>query len=185
MSYEKLEKELKELPQNFIVGFIVGSDRYEETNLHLLEFFVNKLGYSGSYVTINRPYDNLIFTLDKHKIKMDKLFFIDCITRNIGGVERNAPNCLFLDSPSNLTDLGIALHEYVSLTKDSKRFLFLDSLSTLFVHNDRTTMMRFIHYITGKMRLWNINGIMISLHEETDKKIIAELSQFCDKIVRV
>jgi len=183
--YNKLEKELKDLPQNFIVGFVVSSNKYEETNLHLLEFFVNKLGYSGSYVTVNRPYENLVFTLDKHKINMDKLFFIDCITKNIGGAEKNIPNCLFLDSPSSLTDLGIALHEYVSLTKDKKRFLFLDSLSTLFIHNDRNTMMRFIHYITGKMRLWNISGIMISLHEETDKNIIAELSQFCDKIIKV
>lgn len=185
MVFNKIEKELRNLPPNFIIGLVVSSDKYEETNLHLLELLVNKMGYSGSYVTVNKPYDNLVFNLDKHKIKRDKLFFIDCITKNLGGVERNTPNCVFLDSPSSLTDLGIALHEYVSLTKDNKRFLFIDSLSTLFMHNDRNTMMKFIHYITGKMRLWNISGIMISLHDETDKKVIAELSQFCDKIIRI
>ena len=46
-------------------------------------------------------------------------------------------------------------------------------------------MMRFIHYLTGKIRLWNISGVMISLHEESDKKVIGEISQFCDKIIRV
>jgi len=185
MVYEKLEKEMKDLPENFIVGLVVSSDKYEETNLHLLELLVNKMGYSGSYITINRPYENIIFMLNKHNIKVDNLFFIDCITKKIGGVEKSAPNCLFLDSPQHLTDLGIALHEYVSLTKDTKRFLFLDSLSTLFIHNDQTTMMRFIHYLTGKIRLWNISGVMISLHEESDKKVIGEISQFCDKIIRV
>ncbi len=182
---EKLEKSMKDLPDNFIVGLVVKSDDYEQVSLHLLDVLINKMGNTGSYVAINKPYENVIHTLEKHKIDHKKLFFIDCITKKLGGENLDVSNCLFLDSPESLTELGIALHEYSTLTHNKKRFLFLDSISTLGVHNDINRVLKFIHYLTGKMRLWNINGVMVTLREETDKKLITELSQFCDKMIRV
>ena len=44
-------------------------------------------------------------------------------------------------------------------------------------------MLKFIHYLTGKIRLWNIQGIMVALHEDTDKRLISEISQFCDRMI--
>lgn len=182
---EKIEKNMKDLPDNFIIGLVVKSNNYEEVSLHLLNVLINKMGNTGSYVAINKPYENVINVLDRHKIDHNKLFFIDCITKKLGGGNLDFKNCLFLDSPENLTELGIALHEYSTLTHNKKRFLFLDSISTLGIHNDVNKVLKFIHYLTGKMRLWDINGIMITLREETDRRLIAELSQFCDKIIKV
>jgi len=44
-------------------------------------------------------------------------------------------------------------------------------------------VLKFIHYVTGKMRIFGFNGMILALHEDTDKKMIAELGQFCDKVI--
>ena len=94
-------------------------------------------------------------------------------------------DCVYLDGPSDLTNLGISLHKYFASSADNKRILYLDSISSMFLHNDNDQVMRFIHYLTGKMRVFGLNGLMLTLHEDTDKKLIGELGQFCDKIIRL
>ena len=182
---EIIEKELASLPDNFIIGLIVKADNYEEANLYMLDILMKKHGHIGSYVTVNRPYESILPYLKKNSVDTDKLFFIDCITKHANSKVPKTNNCIFLDSPSNLTDIAIALHEYVIATKNNKKFLVLDSLSTLSIHNEPMAMMKFLHYLTAKMRLWSLNGIMITLHEETDRRLISELAQFCDKMIRL
>ena len=61
-----------------------------------------------------------------------------------------------------------------------KKFLFFDSLSTLLIYNKPITVAKFIHFLSGKMRMWRVKGIIISLEKESDKELLSELSQFCD-----
>lgn len=181
---EKIEKILKALPENFILGMIVSSDKYEETKASILKYLVNTKKQTGSYVNINRPYQSMIQSLKQQKIDTGKLYFIDCITRKLGEKEQKVKNCVFVDSPKDLTDISLELHN--SFKKDFKnRFLFIDSLSTLAVYNDPEMMIKFVHYLTGKIRIWGLTGVLIALNEETDKKLIAELGQFCDKMVKI
>lgn len=182
--FEKLKKEFDALPKNFIVGLVIKSDKYEDINLKILDYFVNKKKEKGSYITVNRPYENIVEVLKEKNIDANSLYFIDCITKKLGGRAKFARNVAFIDSPKNLTELCLRLHQTVTTGKD-RTFMFMDSLSTLSIYNEPEIMLKFIHYITGKMRLWKLNGIIISLHEETDRKLIAELSQFVDKMIRV
>tara|TARA_Y100000310_G_C20035065_1_gene513525 strand:- start:87 stop:386 length:300 start_codon:yes stop_codon:yes gene_type:complete len=94
-------------------------------------------------------------------------------------------NCVFVESPEHLTDLSVALHKFFTSSNEKNRFLYIDSLSTLTIHNNLDTVLRFIHYVTGKMRIFGFNGMMLSLHEETDKRLISELGQFCDKVIHL
>ena len=180
-----LSKELSKLPPNFIIGLITNSDDYEDINMGVLDFLLKTKGSTGSYITVNRPYINVIDVLKANNIDHKKLHFIDCITKTLGGKVSKVPNCEFVESPSHLTDIAIALHKYVSSSNEKNRFLHVDSLSTLCIHNDTSSVLKFVHYLTGKMRLFGLNGIIISLREETDKKLIGELSQFCDKMIHI
>ena len=182
--FEKLKKEFDNLPENFIVGLIIKSENYEDINLKILDYFINKKKEKGSYITVNRPYENIVQVFREKNINVDNLYFIDCITKRLGGKPGFARNVVFIDSPENLTDLSLRLHQAVATNKE-RTFVFMDSLSTLSIYNNPEVMLKFIHYLTGKMRLWKLNGIIISLHEETDKRIIAELSQFVDKMIKI
>ncbi len=161
------------------------SDKYEEANMHLLSFLVNRKKASGSYVAISKPYNYTLNLLGNKGIKTDNIHFIDCLTKSLGSKAINAKNCVFVESPAHLTELGIALHNYFTSSEQKNRFLYIDSISSLLIHNSIDAVLKFVHYVTGKMRVFGFNGMLLSLHEETDKKLIGQLSQFCDKVIHL
>jgi len=123
--------------------------------------------------------------LKNNNIKTDNIFFIDCITKSLGGKLPEGPNCVLIDSPAHLTELGIALHDYFTSSGEKNRFLYIDSISSLLIHNNLDSILKFVHSVTGKMRVFGFNGIMLSLREETDQKLISHLGQFCDKVIHL
>ena len=55
----------------------------------------------------------------------------------------------------------------------------------MLIHNKPKVLAIFIHSILVKMRLKNMSGILISIEEETNKEILAELTQSCDKVIKI
>ena len=183
----KIRKEIKNLPENFIILFVTTAKNYMKVNLSILRVFVNEKKFYGIYVTINRPYNSLVKLLKKEGININRMFFIDCISETVGGKMEMRENCLFLASPKNLTELGIALTEATSgIGGKANRFLFLDSLSTMAIYNSFTTLTQFAHFLTARIRLHGLKaGILISLERSVDKKLLLTISQLCDRVVEV
>lgn len=184
ISPAKIQKELKSLPNGYIILILVDAVNYVRVNLEILKYLLNKKKIPGIYITVNRPYENMVKTLEQNGIDTKKLFFIDAITQTVGGNPERKDSVIFVASPQNLTDVGIALSEALESIKASDKFLFLDSLSTLLIYNSTGTIAKFSHFIASKMRLEGFKGIFISIEKETDETLIKTLSQFCDKTIR-
>ena len=182
---EKLKKELKGMPKNFIVGIIMPNNSYEDLNMNLLRYIINDKKSSGAYVSISKPYNHTLSLLKKSGISSNNIHFIDCITKGLGTSLQGDSKCTLVNGPSNLTELGIVLHNFFISSKEKNRFLYIDSISSLCIHNSLDSVLKFMHFITAKMRVFELSGVMLSMHEETDQKIISNLSQFCDKIVHL
>ncbi len=181
-----LVKELNKVKKEEIVLILSDEKKYLETNLKILNTLTNKLDEKGIYVTVNRPFDSLNKLLEKNKIKTKNIFFIDAITLTVVGEAKEVPNCLFINSPNSLTELGIALGEaFSAMKKKEDRFIFFDSLSTLLIYNQSKSVAKFAHFLTGRMRQWKIKGVLISLQKHVDARLIAQVSQFCDRIIEV
>ncbi|MBI5224987.1 hypothetical protein HY989_03885 [Candidatus Micrarchaeota archaeon] len=183
----KLEKELRELPRHYIVMLVSDSEKYLNANQNALKLLMKQGNSEGIYVTFNRPYETLLASLAKEKIDVDRLYFLDLITQTTGKRGERTENCIFLPSPRNLTELSIALTQLVERMGDTAgdRFIFMDSLSTMLIYNSAGTVAQFTHFLVSKMRIWNVGMIMVSMEKESDQKLISDLSQFCDKVIRI
>lgn len=146
---------------------------------------VNRKKAFGSYVAISKPYNHIQNSLKNKGINTDNIHFIDCITKGLGGKICEGDKCVLIESPAHLTELSVVLHEFFTSSGDKNRFIYIDSISTPGIHNTPDQVLKFVHYLTGKMRIFGFNGIMLALHEETDKKLISELGQFCDKVIHL
>ena len=51
------------------------------------------------------------------------------------------------------------------------------------MYQPKDIVTRFARSLMGRIRENKMNGIMIGLHEDTDRKLIGELSLVCDKVV--
>ena len=108
------------------------------------------------------------------------IIFIDAVTKTAGGEIEKKKECLFIGNPEKLSDISVAMDQAVTAIAGKEKFLFFDSLSTLLLYNKPLTVARFIHFLAGKMRVWKVKGIIISLEKESDKELIEELMQVCD-----
>lgn len=177
-----IKEEIECLADNPIVTFLVPTNTYVQTNIEILKALVNEKKLPGIYITVNKPYTDIINFLRKNGINSSRIFFIDLVTKLTKEQPSRIDNCLFMESPESLTDLSIALGEAVRSIKGNK-FVFLDTLSTLLIYNKAETVTKFMHFLTSKLRGWDVQGIIISLTKETKPELQAELAQFCDKVI--
>lgn len=173
----------EKIKEQDIVLLITKPENYSKLILNLLNFLLVKMKLFGIYVTINKPFDSLSAWLEKNNIDVNKLFFIDAVTRTVAERSVLTEKCLFISSPTNLTDLSISLVQILKNPKPEKKFILLDSLSTLLIYNSPETVLQFVHFISSRIRMSRILGMFLCLEEEKSKKVISSLSQFCDKVV--
>ncbi|MFA4955989.1 MAG: hypothetical protein WC556_03330 [Candidatus Methanoperedens sp.] len=180
---EYIETELANLPKNFIVLLVSSSSHYQENNLNILKLLLNDRKMSGIYINVTKSCDNISDLMRSNGIDISRLFFIDCVTLNSGFKPVKKDTCLYVNSPSDLTEISIVLDQLVQTNTTEGKFLFLDSLSTLLIYNSPNITSKFAHFLTVKLRQWKITGILITLEKETDEKLLSLISQFADKII--
>lgn len=176
---EELKEKLKDLKQ-YVALATIDAKRYQKTNLEIIRHLIDTENIPGVYVTLNKPFETMESILKKEKIDTGMIIFIDAVTKTAGGKVEKTDKCLYIGAPDNLSDISIAMDQAVRALPSKGRFVFFDSLSTLMVYNNVSTVARFIHFLAGKMRVWKVKGIIVSLRKEKDQELIDELMQFCD-----
>jgi len=191
-----LDKFLKNMPLNKVVLFLVEPKKYMDTNLEIIKIVIKENKFSGIYVTVNRPFITLVNIMKKKGIDTNRIFFIDCITKMIPsprGISLTSrrkfekkENCIFIPSPSRLTEIGLALSEALSgMRHPRNKFLYLDSLSTLSIYNDLSTIAKFVHFLTTRVRLFGVVGLIMCVEKKMDDKLFNILSEVCDMTIEV
>jgi archaellum biogenesis ATPase FlaH len=181
-----LRKFIKELKPKTIVLFIIDAKKYHKIHPKLLRMVIEEKCFAGIYITINKPYSSLIKYLEENKINTENIFFIDAISRVVGGKIKMTKDCLFIPSPSQLTDLSIALSQALeSMKHKENKFIFLDSLSTLLIYNPFEVVVKFTHFIITRLRAFGLVGLIISIEKQIDEKMLNILIEMCDKVVEV
>lgn len=183
LKMERIKQEFREKLKNlkqYVALATIDAKNYQKTNLEIIRHLIENENIPGVYVTLNKPFETMDGIFKKEKIDARMVIFIDAVTKTAGGEIKKTDKCLFIGSPDNLSDISIAMDQAVRALPSKGRFVFFDSLSTLLMYNDVTTVARFIHFLAGKMRIWKVKGIIVSLRKEKDQELIDELMQFCD-----
>jgi KaiC/GvpD/RAD55 family RecA-like ATPase len=167
-----------------LVLFLADSESYESINAMILKKLVNEGGMKGVYVTLNKPYSVVSEKLRRAGVRTERIMFADGITKSTKGREELSGNCLYFRDSHSLTSLSIIISDIVNMVEGEK-FLFLDSLSTLLIYNSAGNVIKFSHFLTTRMREWNLKGILMSLKKDARKELIENIAQFCDSVVRL
>jgi len=177
---KKLENELNNIPDGWIVLLETSAENVLEVSLVVLKFLSNN-NYTGIVLSATRPYRNLIKLYKQNGIDTEKIFIIDCVSESYGGNLEESNNVQYIESVSALTSISISIDKVIGLIRGGK-FLFIDSITTMLIHNEPGVFVRFIHSVMTRLRTREITGIIVSL-SETDREIRAEIMQLCDRII--
>ena len=173
-------KKYLEGKKDYVALVKVSSKDYEKTNVELIRYFTEEENIPGIYVTLNKAFDIVKERLTENSVDTRVIIFIDAVVKRSKNDVSKTEDCLFIGSPEKLSDISIAMDQAVKALPGKDKFVFFDSLSTLLLYNNPTSVARFIHFLSNKIRSWWVKGIIISLRREKDKELIEELLQFCD-----
>jgi hypothetical protein len=181
-SIKKIDKIIKKLPEGWIVLIRTTSEKSSEISLNSIKLLTGKT-YTGIVVSANRPYQNLSSIYKSSKIDMEKIFVIDCVSKGGQGTSKSK-NVLYSGSISSLTDISLLISRLIGKIK-GKKFLFIDSISTMMIHNEPNVFARFMHSLITLLRIKEINGMLFTIDGKSGKEIEAEIAQLCDHVISV
>jgi len=179
---EKLRNELTNVPDDYIILIETTAEKAFDLTLAAMKIITEK-NEKSIVISANRPYSNLITNYQRNDIDTNKVFILDLISKN-QNAEVEAENVMFMRNASSLTDIALSVNEHIKKL-DGKMFVFIDSITTMLIHNEPFVFARFIHSILTRMRINGVGGLLVSLTDKTNKEIRAEIAQLCDKVIKI
>lgn len=179
---KKLEEELKSLPDDSIILLETSAENSFETSMASVKLLADK-NDSGIILSASRPYVNLMNVYQRNDIDASKMFILDCVTKDNNGNEKD-DNVVFLENTSDLTNISLSLNKQMKTT-NGKKFVFVDSITSMLIHNKPHVFARFVHSVLTRMRVNGTGGVLISLEDKTDREVRAKIAQLCDKVIKI
>ena len=169
---------LAPLETNDIVLVVLGKDTYRERLDELLaEISAGKT--RTCYVLLNLPYASARKRL-AGRMDASKFLFIDTLTSSVGR-SGDAQDCLFVEDPHALTDLGLAMSQ--AFEEKGCDTLLLDAVSTLLIYHPRNVVVMFSHNAITKLRMWRKKGIFLLVGEDAGSELMKDLVMFSDAVI--
>jgi len=153
--------------------------------------FKEKAGSCGVFVSSNRPTNNLIEKVRDYKYDLKKaleegrVWVVDLVSRNVGDVE--VEGVIYVSSASELSATQMAIEKAINRIKgkDGPGWLLLDSIATLLVFNSPDSLLEFLHFLLGRLRVLGFDGVVFTVREGIEVKVISTIRQFCDEIIKL
>lgn len=152
---------------------------YSQAPAALLTSF-QKQKMPGVYVTINKPYSDLIGHI---RSPPENVRFVDVITALTGRATTDTASVMYLDSPLALVELNLAIADQLKALVSNQKFLILDSVSTLLVYNSPQSVEKFCHTVIAKNRQENVISFFLMIESEEHRSVVETLAQFVDNVI--
>ena len=170
----------KLLKEGGVIVALVSKDKYSEAeNLIAKESVAIQ---KTCYVSLNKPYNTLVAAFTKSGIDVKKMVFVDSASSGFGE-PKDGLKVVQISSPKALTELNIAINKIIDGEKIKQ--LVFDSLSTLLVYEQASTVIKFSHSVISKLRSAGVNAVFLALKEDVQNELIKDLSMFVDKVAEI
>ncbi|HXW99332.1 MAG TPA: hypothetical protein VEI51_06385 [Methanomicrobiales archaeon] len=177
-SFDRLDKDK-------IYLCLTSAERLRENSGEIIRSLLAR-GYMVVVVTTNQPYAILRKNYEKDGIDLSKVGFIDAITRYaVGEVPVGAKGVRFTSSPSDLTQLGIAISDALKDMGGRKAAILIDSVSTMLIYLPSTSLSKFIHFVSSKLKILDMAGIFLAVEDGLDPTLLSQLTTFVDQVVNM
>jgi hypothetical protein len=172
-----------ELARKHIFLVLATPGNIRQRNIDLIRE-ISAHDYHTVVITTNFPYSILAKLYAGQGIDMNKVSFIDAVTRNSIGSAENIPGVVrFINNPANLTDMGIAVTEALKDHSGKKVCILYDSISTMLIYLSSPNISKFIHFVTNKLRLMDISGVFLAVEKGLDPMLMTQLTTFVDTVI--
>ena len=184
-SIMKLRGELNSIKKGSVILLQLNPKEYFDLTLEALKCIITEKGASVAYVTASRPHNYILSAVESKNICKENLLFIDCITYMANILPEKGGNCIFIENPSSLEEIGMHIDASLEKFGARDRVLFVDSLSTFLMYNNMRTLREFSHFLINKLRINGVGGLFIVIKGASRESITEELAMMFDKVIEI
>jgi len=171
---------------NAVVLISSKSENHARVVTATLDTLINKRGMGGVYISVSRPSDAIIATMQSAGIASDDIQFIDCISQMTGKIRpERQENIVYVENPSSLEEVSMYLDKVMAKVDNKRRFIIMDSLSSLLIYNNEKSVKEFAHFIINRIRLEKTTGVILSIEKKEAEELVKTLAPMCDAEIRI
>lgn len=164
----------------------IPAESYFESNSASVKALTSK-GFDGIYISFQRPFKNISSLFAEKGIDIDKLLFIDVASSLSRETQERDPRCVHISPDINIDELVRAIYTSLPKLKSKKRFIFIDSLTTISLYKPLSETMRFSEFLirTVKKEAYNISLVFNVAKDLAQRKFIKDIALQVDEIIRL
>jgi hypothetical protein len=157
-------------------------DSVTRSSAKILKTLIGPKGRPGIVIATNKPYTKIREELVAEQVEAKELYFVDMISSSKDSVQEDG-KVVLLRSPESLTECSITVTGLLDKIPVGESFVFMDSVSTLLIYNSESSVAKFIHHLTIRMRMKGIGGIFCLVQGQVDLHLHAQIGQLFDRVI--
>lgn len=169
----------RQLDKRQIVALLFSNERYQNELAKLIKFSAEH-GKKICYVSLNMTHHALAEIFKQCKVDPKKFFIVDAVTPTVM-IPKPVEGVSFVTNPCAATELGIQIGKAYEENKFD--LMLFDSLSTLMGRAQGLDVMRFVHALTTRIRVFKSRAIFPILRDDMDSMQGRDLSMFVDAVI--
>ena len=185
--YKAILDSIKKEKDGSIVLLEAPAEKYLEANITSVKSFLNK-GFQGVYLSFQRPYNNISRLFIENDIDINELFIVDAASALCGEKCKINPRCVDLSENSQVDDIIQAAYKAINMLVKKKKFVFVDSLTTLALHEPVMEFSRFPSFLINTIRSNNERNVTFIFNVAKDllhRKYIENVSDYADQHIHL
>ncbi len=183
---DRLEKAARDAAEGGIIMMELPAESYFEANVVSVKT-LTEAGYSGVYVSFQRPFGNVLALLKQGGVDTKNIIFVDAATALSDEEHEKHAACVHISKDFGIDELVRAIYTSLGRLKGAKRFIFIDSLTTITLHKPLSETMRLFEFLVrtakehrdGTLLVLNVAG------ELAQKRFIEDVAVHADTVIEV
>ena len=182
-----INKDIEQVNNGSVILLKIPADEYLNSNIESVKFFLEN-GFEGVYFSFQRPFKNLSSFFEQQGVNMNKLFVIDGATAFCRETGENNPRCVQISKNFKIEDMIKKVCSSLSKIESKKRFVFVDSLTTMALYEPRSETMRFPEYLISQARKKEFRDVIFVFNVAdnlTQKKYIQNIEVYANELIHL
>jgi KaiC/GvpD/RAD55 family RecA-like ATPase len=182
-----LNERLRILEKDSVVIVETPAENYLEANISSIKTMLDN-GYKGVYLSFQRPFKNIYNLFEKENINLNSLFIVDCATAFSRSDQEINPRCVNINPDVKVDEMVNIICDSLQNLDEGKRFVFIDSLSTLGLHESFSETLRFPELLINTMKKKNIEDVTFVFNiakHLTGKRYVENLNVYANEYIHL
>jgi KaiC/GvpD/RAD55 family RecA-like ATPase len=180
-----LNDHFSRLNRGWVVLLQIPMEKAMDVNIESIKS-LQELGYEGVYITLSKDYIELSKLFREKAVDMGRLAFIDGVSQMYGIGAIDSPNVKYISGPISLDGIVAAITDIIPEMKSDRKFVFLDSITTVLLYNSLERTLQFSGFLTTSLKRLQVAGVVTSVSKGfANDNLIKELTKMSDEVIKL